>query len=254
MGRSKAEDVKLTKEKEKMTQFTDFDRYIKSFEESFDIKLPPRVPLIIRIDGRSFRNYTKKFTKPFDEHIRNAMVYSTLSVMNMVSGSKVGFTQSDETSILVKYYEHEESQPFLGNRIQKLCSIIASCFTARFNELMFSQTSQLAEFDCRVFSMPAANIPDYFVWRQVDCIRNSILCYAQQFFTHKEMQGRKCKELAEVTDWIKGVHDKYKYGTTIYEYVDQTQEKQFLRGFLQFSKNRRFFDMYNLELNQCLNA
>lgn len=50
-------------------------------------------------------------------------------------------------------------------------------------------------FDSRVFIIPESVIHPYFIWRQNDCTRNSILGLSQKYFSHKEMQNLKCNDL-----------------------------------------------------------
>jgi tRNA(His) guanylyltransferase len=232
---------------------TDFDVYIKRFEKQFDVVLPEREPVIARIDGRAFHTYTKGM-KRFDDAMRSAFMQASLSVMQDVRGAKVAYHQSDEVSILIKYYDKPESQPFFGNRIQKLCSIIASHFTAVFNSYMTEHPGPPAQFDCRVFTIPTDEVPRYFIWRQMDCIRNSIMSHALSHFSHKELKGIKAADLAKTTDWDKLVPSPFKYGTTMYEFVDTLGNKQLLKGFLKFGQSVEFFKQFNLEVAEPASA
>ena len=54
-----------------------------------------------------------------------------------------------------------------------------------------------AMFDARAFILPKEEVVNYFIWRQQDATRNSILMVAQSCFSHKEMQGIKCDALQE---------------------------------------------------------
>lgn len=62
-----------------------------------------------------------------------------------------------------------------------------------------------ALFDCRVFNVPnkieAAN---YFVWRERDATRNSIMMAAQSVFSHKELHKKTCKDAIEML-FTKGI-------------------------------------------------
>ena len=40
---------------------------IKGFEANYDLTLPKRTPLVLRIDGRAFHTFTRGFEKPYDE-------------------------------------------------------------------------------------------------------------------------------------------------------------------------------------------
>ena len=46
---------------------------MKQYEDSYRFKLPARMPVIIRLGGKSFHNYTKKCNKPYDDSIINCI-------------------------------------------------------------------------------------------------------------------------------------------------------------------------------------
>ena len=76
-------------------------RMKKYYEEVPKIKLMRRTPVIIRIDGRSFHSFTKKFQKPFDELLIKAMQETTKYLCENIQGCVLGYTQSDEISLLL---------------------------------------------------------------------------------------------------------------------------------------------------------
>lgn len=47
-----------------------------------------------------------------------------------------------------------------------------------------------ATFDARAFNIPKEDVTNYFVWRQMDCIKNSVSQVAQQHFSSKELEFR----------------------------------------------------------------
>lgn len=61
-----------------------------------------------------------------------------------------------------------------------------------FNEL------NLANFDSRCFNIPKEDVANYFLWRQQDCVRNSISSVAQSLYSHKELNGKNSKILQEM--------------------------------------------------------
>ena len=48
-----------------------------------------------------------------------------------------------------------------------------------------------AMFDARCFNIPQEEVINYFYWRQIDAIRNSIQMAGQAQFSHKQLQGKK---------------------------------------------------------------
>ena len=177
-----------------------FGDRMKRYEAVSDYKLTERIPIILRLDGNSFSKFTKKmnFKKPFDDRFYNAMCEATKAVLQYCSGAQVGYTQSDEITILLRNDMTEETQAFLGNRLEKLCSLVASTasvsFNASLNASLLSdkayreqgpfEASEIqyidfnsrdfiqAVFDCRVFLVPEKEVNNAFLWRQQDAFKN----------------------------------------------------------------------------------
>lgn len=152
---------------------------MKEYENSYDYGIIGRLPIIIRLDGKNFSKWTKnnKYNKPFDENLSSLMSEAMKFVASKLEGCVFAFTQSDEVSFLLRNDQSLKSMPLFKNRIQKLCSISSSLFTARFNH---TTKCSLAFFDSRVFAVPnLIEAYNYFCWRQNDATKNSIsaACY-----------------------------------------------------------------------------
>ena len=160
---------------------------MKEYEDVWDQRLPRRIPVIIRIDGNSFSKYTKQcdFKKPFDEQLMLAMSQTTKALLEYCSGAVLGYTQSDEISILLRNDQTIQTDPFLGNRIQKICSLLGSVAGVAFEEaIKYCKTigivpqNKYATFDCRVFTLPnEVEVNNYFLWRQQDAFKNCVSSY-----------------------------------------------------------------------------
>lgn len=190
---------------------------MKRYEDVTRIKLTPRTPTIIRVDGRAFHNYTKHFQKPFDSQIEEAMAYAAQSLVFEIQGAQLAYVQSDEISVLINDYIHFDTQPWFKKNIQKMVSVAASHTTAVFNNHIDYNVA--ATFDARVFVLPIEEVCNYFIWRQKDCMRNSVSALAQSVFSHKELQGKSRKEMMEMliganNPWGK-LEEHRKFGTLI---------------------------------------
>lgn len=185
---------------------------MKDYEACFDFKLPRRTIMVARLDGKTFHTMTKKWkcTKPFDPALYGAMCNTTTELCKFVSGTVLGYVQSDEISLIVRDDMAITTEPFLDKRIQKLCSILASKATVVFNEIFrrddrfiigttrLAIPYEMAMFDCRIFLLPEYEVQNYMVWRQQDATRNSIQMLAQSLYSHKELIGKKSPELQEL--------------------------------------------------------
>lgn len=148
-----------------------FGDRIKGYEKVFDYKLPSRFNIILRIDGNSFSKFTKPYKRPFDERITKAMIDGATAVLNYCSGAMIAETHSDEITVLLRNDQTFDTTPFLANRIQKICSLVASTCSVAFNKSLGADN---AVFDCRCFVVPKEEVNNVFLWRQQDCFKNCV--------------------------------------------------------------------------------
>lgn len=192
------------------------------YEMPYKVILPMRMPVIIRLDGKAFHTYTDRMEKPFDQTLQMCFESAVLSLFTEIQGLVLAYMQSDEVSLLLHNYKRLESQAWFGNNLQKLVSVSSSMLTARFNMQMRdieNYTRKFAYFDARAFVLPENEVCNYFIWRQQDCIRNSISSVANHFFPPKQLHKKdRWDQLALLEsigiDWDNYSHTS-KYGTTI---------------------------------------
>ena len=164
-------------------------------------KFMPMLPTFARLDGKCFSKFTKGLDRPCDVRFVDLMM-ETMVHLTDVTGAKLGYTQSDEIT-LMWYSDNYQSQIFHDGKVHKMVSVLTSMATWYFNFHLIQHIPEKAEsqcyFDCRAWQVPnfqeAANV---FLWRQADCTRNSILGLAQCHMSHREMQGKDCHELVKV--------------------------------------------------------
>lgn len=187
---------------------------MKQYESANDFTLDAKLPVIIRLDGKSFHTWTKGCTKPYDVGLQNIFDATTKFLVEQTN-AKVGYTQSDEITLILE-------QNIFNCRVNKLNSVLTSMCTAKFNELVPvfvpKNYGNLAYFDCRAFNVPslteAANV---LVWRELDASRNSIQMLAQHYFSQKDLDKVPCDRIKEMllskysVDWEKSP-SRFKYG------------------------------------------
>jgi len=182
-------------------------RMKQNYENVFKYKLPERMPVIIRLDGRAFHTLTAKSDKPFDKNFIDLMDETAEYLCKEIQGVQLAYIQSDEISLLLHNYKKLDSQSWFNNEIQKMCSISAGLasayFTMVYNESIIAyrnhrNTLQLSQFDSRCFVIPEEEVCNYFIWRQKDWERNSIQMLAQSLYSHKELMNKNTAELNEL--------------------------------------------------------
>ena len=166
-----------------------------NYEFPFLFRLPHRLPIIIRIDGKSFHSLARKmkWKKPFDLDFVNTMQTVALELCKEIMNVKLVYLQSDEASFLLVDYKEIQTQPWFRNEIQKLCSVTSGLASAKMSLLLGREAS----FDARVFVIPPLEVCNYFIWRQRDWIRNSIQMVARANFSQKQIHGLKSNELQD---------------------------------------------------------
>ena len=177
------------------------DRMKFNYENRTRYYLPRRTNTIIRIDGKAFHTFTRNLKKPFDNVLIDAMNYATIKLCENIQGSVLGYTQSDEISILLQDYKKITTDAWFDGNIQKITSISASMCTAYFNDFFKSKidTDKWGIFDSRAFVIPdIIEVENYFIFRQKDCVRNSISMVAQSLYSHKELNKKSQRDIQEM--------------------------------------------------------
>ena len=206
----------------------DLGNRMKTFYEQIPkTKLMRRTPVICRIDGKAFHTYTRGFQKPFDEVLIKTMQETTKYLCENVQGCVLGYTQSDEISLVLVDYKRFETSAWFDYEIQKMCSIAASMATMAFNKFfennvddyrfskwdgvskyeegteeyiktLLKAVEKGAMFDARVFNIPKEEVTNCIYWRQLDASRNSIQMVGQANFSHKELQNKSCNDIQDM--------------------------------------------------------
>ena len=200
---------------------------MKEFYEAVPkTRLVRRTPVAIRIDGKAFHTFTRGFEKPFDEVLGRAMRKTMQYLCENVQGCALGYTQSDEITLILIDYKKLTSSAWFDYEVQKMCSIAASMATMAFNRFFAGEVKTFtfnngenyergskeailcevyrnavikgAMFDARVFNIPKEEVANLIYWRQLDATRNSIQMVGQANFSHKELQNKSCNVIQEM--------------------------------------------------------
>lgn len=176
---------------------------MKSYEAQTDQRLLPRLPIIVRLDGRSFSKFTKDMKRPFDKDFNQAMVETTKYLVEETH-AKIGYTQSDEISLVLYTDNVKTGATIFEGRILKIASNFAAMasvkfFTEmmkRFPQKVLGDNAKLPTFDARVFVVPdKMEAYNCILWRTNDATKNSVSMLAQSEFSHKELQNLSCDEM-----------------------------------------------------------
>lgn len=231
------------------------NRMKKYYEEVSKTRLVRRMPVIIRLDGKAFHTFTRGLDKPFDAYFNRAMQYTMKYLCENIQGCVLGYTQSDEITLVLIDYQTLQTDAWYDYEVQKMTSVSAAMATLAFNkvitdivdELRLAATKQDPEngkpaelglwesklfnatFDSRVFNIPKEEVTNCILWRQLDAERNSINALAQSLFSHKSLQGLNRKEIIAKMETEKGViwgnlPTMYKRGSCCIKKTEVTKE------------------------------
>ena len=106
----------------------------ENYENRAKTQLLRRTPVIIRLDGKAFHTFTKGFEKPFDKTMVEAMQATMLALCKEIQGCVLGYTQSDEITLILTDYTNLETSAWFNYDVQKICSVSASIATLIFNK------------------------------------------------------------------------------------------------------------------------
>jgi tRNA(His) 5'-end guanylyltransferase len=208
----------------------------ENYENRSKTYLTRRTPVIIRLDGKAFHTFTRGMKKPYDEIIHNTMNSTMKYLCENIQGCKLGYTQSDEITLLLTDYDTLTTNAWFDYNVQKICSVSASMATMKFNQVFVNEVYKFchsmntddngdlnrdefnlwstyrkasetgAMFDARCFNIPESEVTNCFIWRQQDATRNAIQMLGQCNFSHRELQNKSCNDIQDMLMLQKGIN------------------------------------------------
>jgi tRNA(His) 5'-end guanylyltransferase len=157
-----------------------------------------------------------------------------------IQGCVLGYTQSDEITLILVDYQTLTSGAWFDYEVQKMCSISAGMATMAFNKAFTLRVNEYiqdcaidyetigtcgegskewkysdsycksmekgATFDSRCFNIPKEEVTNLIYWRQLDATRNSIQMVGQANFSHAQLQGKSCNDIQDMLMLQKGIN------------------------------------------------
>lgn len=224
-----------------------FDTRMKKYEFVSRNYLTTRIPVIIRLDGKAFHTFTKGFKRPFDDVLSETMQETMKYLCENIQGCVIGYTQSDEITLVLIDYKKIDTSAWFDYNIQKCASVAASMATLQFNCIFSEKVYSLedntiedlqyidtlknavvkgAMFDARVFNIPKEEVCNNLLWRQNDASRNSVQMVGRAYFSHKQLNKKSTSDIKDMLMLEKGINwndcpTKYKRGSCCIRRVDE---------------------------------
>lgn len=205
------------------------------YEKPARTQLLRRMPVAIRIDGKAFHTFTLGFKKPFDKVLMNSMADTMQYLCENIQGCVLGYTQSDEITLILVDYQTFRTDAWFDYQVQKMTSVAASMATMAFNRAfeMYANSHigyldrtgfilttsgekyagslrramrQRACFDARCFNIPKEEVTNLIYRRQLDATRNSIQMVGQANFSQGRLDHKTCEDIQEMLFQEKGIN------------------------------------------------
>lgn len=214
---------------------SDLAKRMKGYEYVTRTHLITRMPVIIRLDGKAFHTFTRGFKRPFDDVLIKTMQETTKYLCENIQGCVLGYTQSDEITLVLVDYKTFSTNAWFDYNIQKCTSVAASMTTMAFNKF-FANNIELyindlvrqenydeklereyvltlnnalnkgAMFDARIFNIQKEEVTNNIYWRQLDASRNSIQMLGQAYFSHNELHCKNTNQIQDMLMLQKGIN------------------------------------------------
>lgn len=189
-----------------MSDNTPLGERMKRYERTFRQFLPRRAYTLMRLDIRAAHTYLRHAERPFDRGFMTDMDIVSAKLCEEIPGARFAYTQSDEISLLITDFDTTQTEPWFGGNLTKLVSVSAGLASALLAKQRYIIPGA-PHFDSRVWSMAdPVEVANYFVWRQRDAVRNSILMVGQHHFSHSELHGKSTDEVQEMLFTQHGVN------------------------------------------------
>ena len=151
---------------------------IEEYDLTSDYYLTRRLPVIIILNGRSFKKITSLLPKPFSSDFLEAMCGVVIKLMSEIDGSVFGYSFNDEIVLIAQNDQTHSSEAWFDNRIQKIVSAAASIATLEFNRLVRINNIELfgdATFTARTFVVPnISETINMLIAKQQECLYSSV--------------------------------------------------------------------------------
>lgn len=210
-------------------------RMKKYYEEVPKTRLIRRMPVCIRLDGKAFHTFLKGFKKPFDDIFIKTMQDTMRYLCQNIQGCVLGYSQSDEISLILIDYQKLTTSAWFDYNVQKICSVSSSMATLAFNKLLKNNVDEYrfskwdgilkyedgeneyiktllravdegAMFDSRCFNIPKEEVANLIFWRQFDASNNSVQMVGQAYFTQEELNNKNTNQIQNMLMTQKGIN------------------------------------------------
>ncbi len=157
----------------------------EDYENTYNLTITKRLPIIIKIDGRNFKKLTRNLDKPFSQPLSEIMAGTMMYVITEIQDAIFGYQFSDEINIVLRNDKELDYEPWYNNNIQTIVSTVASLSSIGFNKNLKLLDPDLKiegdpVFRAKIWPLPnISEVVNYLINKQLLCRNDALLISAR---------------------------------------------------------------------------
>jgi len=184
---------------------------MKKYEEVHNYTILSRLPIVVRAEIRNFSRLTRNLENPYCPELWRIMREAMLSTVMDIEGALFSYHHNGEMNFVLRGIE-TDSPDFYGNRLQKICSTIASLSSINFMKHFMASDDPPdilgeAVFEVNVIALPnIVETMNYLLWRQQIAVSNAVSAAVEYEMSkehgHETVLSLNRKSVAEKKDLL----------------------------------------------------
>ena len=174
----------------------EMDAIIGQHESRTDIKLPFRVPMILRLHLENFKDFKSNWENSTCSDFQNIMCSTAEALLKHIDSARFAYVHGSMISLFFIDGKSADCIPWFEKRLHKIVSAASSIAGASFLwNLPLSKRTSVPIFTCAAFTRPLEDVEKYFLIWQQDVIQHSIFNIAVKTLPREEIQGKSTEQL-----------------------------------------------------------
>jgi tRNA(His) 5'-end guanylyltransferase len=169
------------------------------YESAFNIKLIKKLPIIIVINGRSFKKFTSLLDKPFSQEFKEIICGIMIRLISEIDGCVLLYSFNDEIIAICRNDQSNQTEQWYDGRIQQIVSVVSCIASLEFNKLVEVGGVKIIGdpiFKSNVFILPnISETINYLVSKQQEAFQISVSMACFHELLKKYNSSFKVKEM-----------------------------------------------------------
>jgi len=152
---------------------------MKKYEEVNNYGIISRLPIVVRAEIRNFSRLSRNLEEPYCPELWRIMREAMFSSVMEIDGAILSYHHGAEVNFVIRGVDNNYTD-FYGNKVQKICSTIASLSSINFMKHYMASDDPPdiigeAIFEVTVIPMPnVIETMNYLLWRQQIAVSNAV--------------------------------------------------------------------------------